>query len=212
MSDYITNSKNRKLKTKILLFLSRINIWAGKLPFSGRIILLMEVILWISLFFPWFRFVYLNETVLIQSSFSSYSFYVGYGILLAVILIPFFLLSHTKKERIRSMVPFRLSDTQVIVFITSILLTTFVNLIVLNTIYTNQIAAHGSSLWSGFKIAFSATIAILIAAFFLSKSNKELNTEIYYIDHQTDKELMEYKDILSKEDNKNKKNNMSLPI
>ncbi len=26
MSDYITNSKNRKLKTKILLFLSRINI------------------------------------------------------------------------------------------------------------------------------------------------------------------------------------------
>lgn len=172
----------------------------------------MEVILWVSLFFPWFRFIYLNETTLIQSSFSSYSLYVGYGILLAVILIPFFLLSHTKKERIRSMIPFRLSDTQVIVFISSILLTTFVNLIVLNTIYTNQIAAHGSSLWSGFKIAFSATIAILIAAFFLSKSNKELNTEIYYIDHQTDKELMEYKDILSKEDNKNKKNNMSLPI
>jgi len=51
-----------------------------------------------------------------------------------------------------------------------------------------------------------------MAAFFLSKSNKELNTEIYYIDHQTDKELLEYKDILSKEDNKNKKNNMSLPI
>jgi hypothetical protein len=134
---------------------------------------------------------------------------VGYGILLAVILIPFFLLSHIKKERIRSMIPFRLSDTQVIVFISSILLTTFVNLIVLNTTYTNQFAVHGSSLWSGFKIAFSATIAILMAAFFLSKSNKELNTEIYYIDHQTDKELLEYKDILSKED---KKNNMSLPI
>lgn len=212
MSDYITNSKNRKLKTKILLFLSRINIWAWKLPFSGRIILLMEVVLWISLFFPWFRFVDLYESVSIHSSFSSYSLYVGYGILLAVILIPFFLLSHIKKERIRSMIPFRLSDTQVIVFISSILLTTFVNLIVLNATYTNQFAVHGSSLWSGFKIAFSATIAILMSAFFLSKSNKELNTEIYYIDHQTDKELLEYKDILSKEDNKNKKNNMSLPI
>lgn len=81
-----------------------------------------------------------------HSSFSSYSLYVGYGILLAVILIPFFLLSHIKKERIRSMIPFRLSDTQVIVFISSILLTTFVNLIVLNTTYTNQFAVHGSSL------------------------------------------------------------------
>ena len=28
--------------------------------------------------------------------------YVGYGIILSVILIPFFLLSHTKKEKIRA--------------------------------------------------------------------------------------------------------------
>ena len=55
MSDYITNSKNRKLKTKFLLFLSRINIWAGKLPLSWRLILLMEGVLWVSLFFPWFH-------------------------------------------------------------------------------------------------------------------------------------------------------------
>lgn len=81
-----------------------------------------------------------------QSSFSSYSLYIGYSIMLAVILIPFFLLSHTKKERIRSMIPFRLSDTQVIVFIASVLLTTLINLIVVNSIYSIQIAAHGSVL------------------------------------------------------------------
>lgn len=212
MSDYITNSKNRKLKTKILLFLSRINIWAGKLPLSGRIILFMDFILWFSLFLPWFRFVFLNETVQMQSSFSSYSLYIGYSIMLAVILIPFFLLSHTKKERIRSMIPFRLSDTQVIVFIASVLLTTLINLIVVNSIYSIQIAAHGSVLWSGFKVAFSSIISMLIATFYLSKSNKEINTEIYYIDHQTDKDLLDYKDILSTDENKKKKNNMSLPI
>lgn len=154
----------------------------------------------------------MNETVQIQSGFSSYALYIGYGIVLAVIMIPFFLLSHTKKERIRAMVPFRLSDTQVIVFITSMLLITLINLIVLNAIYSIQIAAHGSSLGSGFKVAFSAVVAILIATYFLSKSNKEINTEIYYIDHQTDKELLEYKDILSKDESKKKKNNMSLPI
>lgn len=212
MSDYITNSKNRKLKTKILLFLSRINIWAGKLPLSWRVILLMECILGVSLFLPWFRFTDINKTVTLQSSFSSYSLFVGYGIILAVLIIPFFLLSHTKKERMRAMIPFRLSDTQVIVFITSVLLTTLINLIVLNSLYSMQIAAQGSSLGSGFKIAFSAILSILIATYHLSRSNKEINKEIYYIDHQTDSELLEYKDILSGETNKKKKNNMSLPI
>jgi len=127
-------------------------------------------------------------------------------------VIPFFLLSHTKKERMRAMIPFRLSDTQIIVFVTSILLTTLINLIVLNSIYSAQIAAQGSSLGSGFKVAFSAIISILVATYYLSKSNKEINKEIYYIDHQTDAELLEYKDILSGENNKKKKNNMSLPI
>ncbi len=210
MSDYITNSKNRKLKTKFLLFLSRINIWAGKLPLSWRLILLMEWVLWLSLFFPWFHFKYLNESTQNFSCFSSYSLFIGYGIVLAVLLIPFFLLSHTKKERLRAMVPFRLSDTQVIVFISSILLTTIINLTIINNIYWIQIAANGSTLGSGFKMAFLAVIFILCFSFRLSKSNKEINTEIYYIDHQIDDELQEYKDILSKKEIKNK--NMTLPI
>lgn len=147
-----------------------------------------------------------------QSSFSKYSLYIGYNILIAVILIPFFLLSHTKKERIRAMIPFRLSDTQVIVFIASVLLTTLVNLVIVNLIYASQIAAQGSTLGSGFKVAFSAIVSILIATYHLSRSNKEINTEIYYIDHQANKDLLEYKDILSNDENKKKKNNMSLPI
>jgi len=211
MSDYITNSKNRKLKTKILLFLSRINIWAGKLPISGRLIILMEIILGVSLFFPWLHLTYLDGSIENYYAFSQFSLYIGYGIVMALIFIPFFLLSHTKKERVRAIVPFRLSDTQAIVFIVSLLLNTIVILIFVNNLYSTQIAALGSSLGMGFKIAFSAIICTLISAYFLSKSTKISNTEICYIDHQNDDELTKYNSILGNDDEKNKKN-MSLPI
>ena len=212
MSDYITNSKNRKLKTKILLFLSRINIWAGKLPLSGRAIILLECVLFGSLFFPWLNLRYLDELEPIAyTAFSQFCLYIGYGILLAIAIVPFFLLSHTKKERIRAIVPFRLSDTQAIVFIMSILLVSLINLIIINGLYSSQIAAQGSTLTVGFRIALSSVISILVATYFFSRSNKVANTDIYYLDHQIDDELSKYKHILGQDD-ENKKKNMSLPI
>ena len=211
MSDYITNSKNRKLKTKILLFLSRINIWAWKLPISGRIIVLMEWVLFASLFFPWLSLTYLDGHIQKYSAFSQFSLYIWYSILIAVIIIPFFLLSHTKKERIRALVPFRLSDTQAIVFFISILLTSLINLIVVNNLFSAQMAGMGSTIAIGFKIAFSAIIFILISTYFLSKSIKTSNTDICYLDHQTHDDLSSYKSIIGEDDPKNKKN-MSLPI
>lgn len=211
MSDYITNSKNRKLKTKILLFLSRINIWASKLPLSWRVIILMECILFCSLFFPWINLIYLDGSIHPHYAFSQFSLYIGYGILLAIIIIPFFLLSHTKKEHIRSMVPFRLSDTQAIVFIMSILLTTLINLIVVNNLYSTQIAANGSTLTVWFKVALAAILCMIGSTFFLSRFTKTANTEIYYLDHQIDNELIEYEGILNWWKDK-KKRNMSLPI
>lgn len=210
MSDYITNSKNRKLKTKILLFLSRINIWAGKLPLSGRVIILMEWVLLLSLFFPWLQLVYLNDVARQYYAFSHFTLFVGYGVCAVIAIIPFFLLSHTKKERLRALLPFRLSDTQAIVFITNILLVTLVNLVIVNSLYITQLAVW-STLAIGFKMAFSSIICILIASYFFSRSTKVSNTDIYYIDHQTDDELSEYRNILTWDDEKKKKN-MSLPI
>ena len=171
----------------------------------------MECILFSSLFFPWINLTYLNEQVQHQYAFSQFSLYIGYGILLAIIIIPFFLLSHTKKERIRALVPFRLSDTQAIVFVVSILLSNLTSLIVINNLYSTQIAALGSTLALGFKIAFSSIVCILISAYFLSKSTKTDNTDVCYIDHQMDDELMNYKGILRGDEEKKKKN-MSLPI
>lgn len=209
MSDYITNSKNRKLKTKILLFLSRINIGASKLPISGRIIILMEGVLLLSLFFPWITLQYLDGHIWVYSAFSQFSLYIGYSIAFAVAVIPFFLLSHTKKERIRAIVPFRLSDTQAIVFVVSILLTSLVNLIIVNNLFSAQMAWSTIAVW--FKIAFSALLMILISGYFLSKATKTTNTEICYLDHQIDDEILEYNSILRGDDSKKKKN-MSLPI
>ncbi len=211
MSDYITNSKNRKLKTKIILFLSRINIWANKLPISWRFIILMECILFASLFFPWIKLIYLDGHTVSYSAFSQFSLYIWYSILLAIVVIPFFLLSHTKKERIRALIPFRLSDTQAIVFIVSILCTTLVNLIIVNNLFSILIASRWATIAIWCKIAFSSIVMILIATYFLSKSSKISNTEICYLDHQIDDDIQDYKSIISWDSSKQKKN-MSLPI
>ncbi|MFZ2255796.1 MAG: hypothetical protein WAW59_07975 [Patescibacteria group bacterium] len=50
-------------------------------------------------------------------------------------MIPFFLLSHTKKEKIRAHVPFRLSDTQVIVFVSSMILAVLLHLLLMVPIF-----------------------------------------------------------------------------
>ncbi len=106
----------------------------------------MESVLTGSLFFPWIHMVHLDGSIHNHYAFSQFCFYIGYWILLISALTPFFLLSHTKKERIRALLPFRLSDTQAIIFIFTILLVSMINLIIINGLYTTQIAAQGSTL------------------------------------------------------------------
>jgi hypothetical protein len=196
MHDYITNSKNRKLKTKILLFLSRINIGAGKLPISGRLILLMDAILFCTLFSPWISITYLEGNIRSYSAFSQYSLYIGYVILIAVVITPFFLLSHSRKEYFRSLLPFRLSDSQAVVYIMTIVLTMLVNLILVNHIlYVTQVGTE-SILSGGFKGAFSSIICMFGAVYVYSRTNKKENTDMYYLDHHTEDDLGEYRGIL----------------
>lgn len=73
--DYIANSKNRKFKKQILVFFDRINFGTGKLPLSGRFVLILVSILALSLFFPWLEFEYFNKEV---EYYSAFSYYVGY--------------------------------------------------------------------------------------------------------------------------------------
>lgn len=140
--------------------------------------------------------------------------YIGYGILMSLVIIPFFLLSHTKKEQIRAHIPFRLSDTQAVVFVASMILSALIILLLISGIY-NQIALGGVVLRNGFFLALTSTILIILAGFFLSRSTKVTNTEMYYLDHHIDDTFGEYQDILAPKTEKEeaeKKRNMSLPI
>lgn len=213
MSDYIINSKNRKLKKQITRFFSRIGFWAWWLPFSGRFILLMTGALIVSLFFPWIEFGYSDNTQESFGAFSRFTGYIGYGIFIWASIIIFFLLSHTKKERIRAYVPFRLSDTQAIVFVASILFISFIQFLIISTNY-HQIALQGVHIRGGFILATTSIIFIILAGFFLSRKSKLTNTELYYLNHQSSDTLGEYKEILHPKEwgpNKGDKN-MSLPI
>ena len=87
--------------------------------------------------------VYLDGSIRDLYAFSQFSLYIGYLTLFVLALVPFCLLSHTKKERLRALLPFRLSDTQAIIFAFTILLVSMMNLMVINSIfYTAQIAAQ----------------------------------------------------------------------
>ena len=213
MSNYIANSKNRKFKKQILLFFERINFGAGKLPFSWRIILFMDGVLAVSLFFPWFQFQYKNSQTDLFFAFSEYTGYIGYGILIAIFAIAFFLVSHAKKEHIRAHIPFRLSDTQAVVFMASMLLTGVFHLLFISKTFSQFTTDVSIGKW--FLIATSSIICIIVSAYFLSKNSKEQGIEMRYLDHQEHDVLWDYRAILDANNhsrNKEEDSNMTLPI
>jgi hypothetical protein len=209
--DYIANSKNRKFKKQILVFLDRINFGAGKLPISGRLILILTGILLLSLFFPWLHFQYSDGKIESYFAFSESTGYIGYGVLLSLVLIPFFLLSHTKKEAIRAHIPFRLSDTQLIVFVTSMTITSLIHLILMVPIFA-QFAS--TEVGTGFLLAISSSFCIIFSAFFLSQKTKSDSVELRHLDHREVEISDEYREILGKKGKKENSDdsNMVLPI
>ncbi len=213
MVDYIANSKNRKFKKQVLTFFERLNFWAGKLPMSGRLILFLDGCIFLSLFFPWISFEFLSNEKIAYSAFSVYTGYIWYGVLFSVMLLPVFLLSHIKKEKIRALVPFRLSDTQAVVFIASMLFTAELHTIFISPVFSQF--AQVITVWNGFLFATSSTFCILIAAFFLSRSTKEAARKVRYLDHRDPDMLDEYNSIIhshGKSTNEETDENMKLPI
>ena len=107
----------------------------------------------------------------------------------------FFLFSHEKKERIRASVPFRLSDTQAIVFIDSLILVASIEIIFISMNYT-QIAANGVNLGLGFDLALTSVLLILFASFFYSQSEKISGITMSHLDKKDTEHLGEYREIL----------------
>ena len=120
---------------------------------------------------------------------------IGFAIILGVIAIFFFLFSHEKKERIRAYIPFRLSDTQAIVFADSLILTASIELVSVSMSYT-KIAIVDVNLGFGFDLALTAALLILIASFFYSQSEKISGITMSHLDKKENEHLGEYRAIL----------------
>lgn len=212
MEHYSTNAKNRKLKKQVLGFLSRIGFASGGLPLSGKMILIFALLLLSSLFFPWLQIASANNDVKNYSAFSQEMGYIGYGIVVAVVVIMFFLLSHTKKEHIRAYVPFRLSDTQAIVFVSSLVLVATIELFVILPVY-GLLGGVSVERWG--ILALTSVVMMILCGFFFSRSMKMENTESYYLNRDISDNLGEYKNIIHPnvhQQKERKKQNMSLPI
>lgn len=213
--DYIRNSKNRKLKTRILALLSRLNFGTSRLGIAGKSIILLNGIIVGSLFFPWIT-LHLSSTVTSYNAFSLYTGYAGYGTLIAVGIMLFFLMSHTKKERIRAYVPFRLSDAQAIVFVNAILLTSHIHLLIMTRTYAEQFALYGVEIHMGYIVALSASLLLLIATYYFSQDEKTAYVSMSYLDKKEGEYMSEYAHLLESDDRPHSSHtedkNMTLPI
>ena len=213
--DYIRNSKNRKLKTQILSFFARISFGTYRLWLPGKSLILCSALLTLSLFFPWLSFQPLGGARISYSAFSLYLGGIGYGIIVSVLLIGFFLLSHTKKEYLRGYVPFRLSDAQAIVFVAAMLMVSCVHALITSFAYA-RIASQEVVPGRGIEIATASILLLLFVSYFFSQSEKTKAVTMSYLDKKDVSHLEEYADILEPKNqearDKTKEKNMTLPI
>ncbi len=218
--NYILNSKNRKLKTKVIHLTSRLTFWLSHIGILEKYIVLSVCLLVISLFFPWFQ-------ALVTIGKSLHPYYVwdnGYtGIILQLVILVsgivcFFIFSNSRKERFRPYMFLGVTDGQ-LYLILSVLL--FVILLDIHryTIVFLQFASGGIETKSGYILALIGTINLWIWWYLFHRSEQRESRDLAYIDRNNNYEFDDYKEILgqsspinnSSQPKKDKKN-MSLPI
>ena len=173
------------------------------------------LLLSVSLIFPWLSFKSETDGKITEYwAFSLYTGGIGYGMLLAVAVILFFLLSHSKKESLRAYVPFRLSDAQAIVFIDMMILTACIHSIITSLAYTS-LSAHVVEARFGMKLGLFTGFLLLFSTYFFSQREKSQAVKMSYLGKTEDMKLTEYQDIISGNalsPKKDDKKNMTLPI
>ena len=213
--DYIRNSKNRKLKTQLLSFFSRLSFGTHRLGPAGKGIFICMISMIFSLFFPWIIFHSADGESIAYWAFSFYTGGIGYGIVVGLIMISFFLLSHEKKEIIRAYVPFRLSDSQAIVFIDAMILVSSIHNVITSLAYT-RLSAHSVEAGIGMEIAVCSALLLLVASYFFSQKEKDRAVTMSYLSKSEENHLGEYAEILSwsisSQKSKDDKKNMTLPF
>lgn len=207
--NYLTNSKNRKIKYNFNIFFNRISFNFLNLTTSKKITLIWIIISFISLFLNWFTLEF--NTVIKNNAFSLNVWYIWYIVIIMILILSFLLLSNINKEKIKSKINIIFYDYTIIIFFGIIIF--LLTLVIFNAIRWFTLFFQNITIWNG--IVFELIWAIFIIFWWVLsyKENKEELLHKLFVENNQlnqDSDLEEYKNIIW---NKwNNKKNMSLPI
>lgn len=205
--DYITNSKNRKLKNKIHFLFARLSFNILHLSKSSRIISIGVFLSFASLFLNWFS---IQDNALKEGAFSIHVGYVGYIIILINSILCFLLLSNTGKEKLKTKAHLTFSDHTIIMAsgVTLFLLT----LVIYNSIRGFVLFYQNIAIGDGITFQCIGSIFITIGGFLYHREKKRDFLSTTYVENTgaNDSLFAEYEDILGRNDPDKK--NMTLPL
>ncbi|MFZ4461669.1 MAG: hypothetical protein ACOYN2_03965 [Patescibacteria group bacterium] len=204
--NYQINSKNRKLRYRFHQILGSLSFNFIHLRGSLRLVLLGEVFLLVSLFFPWFSI----GTDITATAFSSFLGRTGFMLMFLAIVLMSLILSNRTKEIMKTRVGIHFSDHTAIIFfgITKLFLVissfSFMRSIVY---FTKDIVFYDAPIYS-----IIGAILIVVGGIIAYREVKRETLSTLYIENNqaTDALFQEYESILSK--SAPEKKNMTLPI
>ncbi len=204
--NYTLNSKHRKLRHRINVFLNRLSFNFLHLSFGARIVTIGILVTTIGLFFPWF----LKDSIA-YTAFQYRAGGVGYMIVPVLGVLLFLLLSHRNKEQIKSRMNIGFHD-YTMMFFAGILIA------LLTIAIFNVINGYGGD--TGQVELRQGGILTLIGAIFIGgggillwrEERYEILRRIYVENQQPNTSALdEYRDILDRKP-QSKDKNMTLPI
>lgn len=193
--NYTARSKERRSKLFLMKILHILQFQGIYLPFSAKIILVGNIVLFISLFQSW---VIDNSQDISWTSFSSISWNIGYVFLLFILTIFFVLLSTNNKQKIKHYTSISFKNHS------------FIGAIGIFSIFTIGMSIsfiHGfSNIYqnlsysNGGIVALTWAIIITFWAYLMRRESKKLNIDTFIDQNWEIKEKI------------NNKNNMTLPF
>lgn len=205
--DYITNSKNRKLKNKIYAIVSRLSFNFFHLSKSSKLVCIGIALSFFSLFLNWFS---IADSVMNGNAFSIQAGYIGYIIICIDSVLCFLLLSDTGKEKLKTKAHLSFSDHTIIIAsgVTLLLLT----LVVFNSIRGFVLFYQNITIGDGIIFQSIASIFISVGGLLYYREKKQDFLNTMYVENSgaSDSLFEEYEEILGK--NGPDKKNMTLPL
>jgi len=209
--NYEVNSHNRKMKYKFQLLVNRLSFNFLNLSGSYKVVLVWVILVIISSFFPWLSILSETGEVRYFTTFSLYTGYVGWILLLIIWVLTILLLSNTNKERLKTRANIVFPDYAIIIFSgVTIFLLSFV---VLQGIRGLIVLTKGISIGKGIIFAILGALFVIFWWILAYRAEKKDLLEKIYVSNPGDRnsDLEDYEQILWKKNDKDS-GNMSLPI